>query len=68
MPLDERGGADSSVELLRRLCLVKGFAVPDERLEPREWGRKPARRDMSGSERRNKTQNELGVCTVLDQR
>jgi hypothetical protein len=52
MPLDERGGAadESSVELLLSVWLVKGFAVPDEKLEPRERGRKPARRDMSGSE------------------
>lgn len=55
MPLAERGGtAESSVELLLSDCWVKGLAVLEEKLEPREWGRKPVRKDMSGSELGNK--------------
>jgi hypothetical protein len=54
MPLPDRGGAaESSVELLRRLWRVILSAL-EEGLEPRECGRKPASKDMSGSERGNK--------------
>jgi hypothetical protein len=70
MPLEERGGAaddESRVELLLSVWLVKGLVVPEERLEPRERGRKPARRDMSGLSVETRTQsNEAGVCTGED--
>lgn len=55
MPLAERGGAaESKVELLFSVCWVKGLEVLEGRLAPRERGRWPVKKDMSGSERRNK--------------
>lgn len=58
MPLPERGGnCESMVALLRSVWLVKGFpecAVEKFAFELRELGRKPPRKDMSGSELKDK--------------
>jgi hypothetical protein len=51
MPLADRGGTcESSVALLRSGCDVKPFPVLKLLLAPREPGRIPARKDMSGPE------------------
>jgi hypothetical protein len=62
MPLAERGGAaESRVELLRSWCCVKGLVGLELKLEPRDCGRRPAKKDMSGSERgRNKVSGRIG--------
>jgi hypothetical protein len=54
MPLAERRGTcESRFVLLRCDCAFRGRVVLEEvnlLLELREWGRKPPRKDMSGSE------------------